>query len=421
MRETKSLFGVLAALFLLSASGSAPATGRGVSAQLAPLGISPSVTYDGDAFANLTGGLRRGGTYLGNLNIQLALDGRRLVGWQGGSLFLTGMFLHGGRPSRLSGDAQGVSNIAGPGGWELYEAWIQQNILHNHVSVLAGLYDLNSEFYSLESAGLFLNSSFGIGPAFSQTGAEGPSIFPRTAFGVRLAVKPMRSLVFRAAAIDGVPWVRPNGIFAAFRPRDGRLYAAEAAWLVRPAGGDAPGNRRLRIGRLAQLPPYSTKIAIGVWHYTSRFSDLSVRSVSGKPTQRRGDTGVYLLMDHLLLQHGGTRLSGFVQAGLADPRVARFGAYLGFGAVASGFIPGRKSDEVGLGVATAFNGSHYIQAQEQKRKTVRRAESAIELTALLRGAEWLAIQPDLQYIISPNTGSLENAVAAQFLFEFSFN
>lgn len=336
-------------------------------------------------------------------------------------MFFDGMLLHGGHPSSLSGDAQGISNIAGPSGWTLYEAWIQQNFLDDHVSLLAGLYDLNSEFYSLQSAGLFMNSSFGIGPAFSQTGVGGPSIFPRTSFGVRLAVMPISSFVLRAAAMDGVPWERSDGVFAAFRPGDGLLLVSEAAWLVRPTGVEELRNHRMKIGRLAQLPPYSTKIAVGVWHYTSEFNDLSARNAAGQPLQRHGDTGAYLLLDHLLLQHDSARLSGFVQAGMGDPRVARFRAYLGFGLVARGLMPGRLPDQVGLGIATAFNGSDYIKEQEKRGRSAGRAETAIELTALLKGTRWLAIQPDIQYIISPNTSQLENAFAAQFLFEFSFN
>ena len=39
------------------------------------------------------------------------------------------------------------------------------------------MYDLNSEFYRVESGGLFLNSSFGIGPEFARSGAGGPSPF----------------------------------------------------------------------------------------------------------------------------------------------------------------------------------------------------------------------------------------------------
>jgi carbohydrate-selective porin OprB len=88
--------------------------------------------YNGAGITNLEGGVRAGGTYTGSFNLQLTAD--------------------------------------------------EKNLLDNQFSVLAGLYELNSEFYRLQSAGLFLNSSFGIGPEFSQSGLEGPSIFPSTSY-----------------------------------------------------------------------------------------------------------------------------------------------------------------------------------------------------------------------------------------------
>jgi carbohydrate-selective porin OprB len=153
--------------------------------QLDNRGIQFGIRYDGEIFTNTSGGLRRGTTYLGNLNLQLTLDAQRLVGWPGATVFLYGLGIHGGHPSRFVGDAQGVSNIEAPAKWKIEEGWIQQNLFGNRFSVLFGRYDLNSEFYRLQSAALFLNSSFGIGPEFSESGVEGPSIFPNTSVGVR--------------------------------------------------------------------------------------------------------------------------------------------------------------------------------------------------------------------------------------------
>src|SRR5713226_9376596 len=50
-------------------------------AKLADRGITSALVYGGAAFANLDGGLRRGSTYLGNLDLQLTLDGQRLADW----------------------------------------------------------------------------------------------------------------------------------------------------------------------------------------------------------------------------------------------------------------------------------------------------------------------------------------------------
>src|SRR5476649_1232074 len=171
--------------------------------QLAKRGITPKVVYDGDAFANLGGGVHRGTTYEGNLHLQLSLDGGRFFNSPETTAFISGLAIHGGQPDSFSGDAQGVSNIQASPDVKLEEAWVQRNFLAGRLSVLAGRYDLNSEFYRLNSAGLFLNSSFGIGAEFAQSGLAGPSIYPNTAIGTRVAFKPAPDVVLRTAILDG--------------------------------------------------------------------------------------------------------------------------------------------------------------------------------------------------------------------------
>src|SRR5213594_1620364 len=129
-----------------------PATGaRGQAASgyqsLADHGVRPALVYDAEGFVDMSGGARRGATYLDNLNLQLTLDMRRLVGWPGATVFLYGLGIHGGQPSQFAGDAQGVSSIEGPRTWTLEEAWLEQNLFGNRFSALVGRYDLNTEFY----------------------------------------------------------------------------------------------------------------------------------------------------------------------------------------------------------------------------------------------------------------------------------
>jgi carbohydrate-selective porin OprB len=128
-------------------------------AQLIDQGIQPALIYDGAVFADLAGGLRQGATYLGTAHLQLTVDMSRRLGWPGATLFLDGLSTHGGYPSRFAGDAQGVSSLEAPARWTLEEGWVEQNLFGNQLSLLVGRYDLNSEFYRLHSASLFLNSS----------------------------------------------------------------------------------------------------------------------------------------------------------------------------------------------------------------------------------------------------------------------
>ena len=410
---------LLALALVLGLARSAAAAG--LKDAFAPLGLTPSLVYDGDVFADASGGAERGATYVGDLHLQLDFDGAKALGAPGLTAHVDGLWAHGGLPSALAGDAQGVSNIAAPAGVRLYEAWVQYSPPEGRVSVLAGRFDLNTEFYRLASAGLFVNSSFGMGPELSQSGLAGPSIFPDTSQGLRLAFKPSRGVVLRAAVMQA-PSARPQGPAG---PQDGGgvMVIGEAAFLARPSPGpESP--MRFRIGRGANLPAYDDKLAVGGWWWTGRYPDLVALDALRRPVRRKGEGGAYVLADAVLFQGQGAskaRVAGFLQLGAADDRTGRFGAYLGGGVTAKGLVPGRPDDELGLAVAHARNGGPYLEAQRLQGQPADRAETAIELTWLAQVRGWLSLQPDLQYVVHPNTDPrVQGALTFQLRFEAAF-
>jgi porin len=391
-----------------------PAAGAQTSesdARIRPL--AATYAYTGEVVGNAAGGTRRGAVVLGVAGAQVTLRLRPLFGWRGARVFVFVLGTHGGAPSALVGDVQGVSNLQAPARLRLEEAWLQQNLFGNRLSWLVGRYDLNTEFYRLQSAALFVNSSFGIGPEFAGSGRAGPSIFPNTSLGTRLDFKPSPNMVWRAAALDGVPVDRPGGGFRPFAAGDGALLVGEVAILSRPDTLGAPRHRRFQIGRGAPRA-YSGKIAVGAWYYTARFPDLSESLSSGEPVQHRGSGGAYLIGDRTVWSAGRERpaaLSAFVQLGLGDGRVTQVGGYLGGGFTFTAPFAGRAQDEVGLAVAGALSGSHYDRAQAAAG-TPAASETTLELTYLAQLCSWLAVQPDVQLVIHPGgTSARRNSLA----------
>jgi porin len=62
-----------------------------------------------------------------------------------------------------------------------------------------------------------------------------------------------------------------------------------------------------------------------------------------------------------------------------------------------------------------------MSAQRMQGLAVTNAEKTIELTYLIQVNSWLALQPDLQYVIAPNTTpAIPNALAFQLRIEMSF-
>ena len=368
-------------------------------------------SYTGELVQNAAGA-RQGAAFPGAAGVQFTLLLRRLIGWQGARIFLFALGTHGGAPGNFVGDVQGVSNLEAPAAVRLEEAWLQQNLLDNRLSWLVGRYDLNTEFYRLQSGGLFVNSSFGIGPEFAQSGRAGPSIFPNTAVGTRVDFKPSPNVVWRAAVLDGVPVGHPEGGIRLFAPGDGVLLVGEMALISRPDTVGEPRQRRFRIGR-GPARSYAGKLALGAWYYTGRFPDLVATTPNGAPVQHRGSGGAYLIGDQTVWSPRRGRpgaLAAFAQLGLGDGRVNQIGGYVGGGLTFTAPLSSRAGDAVGLAVAAARNGSPYERVQTTVGDPAA-GETTVELTYLAQLRSWLALQPDVQYVIHPGgTRSALNAV-----------
>ncbi len=393
-------------------------------------GILVETTNTLDILSNVSGGIRRKTETVGDLDLLLTIDTKKLVsGWQG-TLFVYGLGTYGDDPSKHVGDIQAVSNIAAPNTWKLFEAWYQQN-LFERFSLLGGLYDVTSEFdVMVSSSELFVNSSFGTGAELAASGKNGPSTFPATSLGIRGQAIVTDGLMIRAVVADGVPGDPndPHGTHIQLREDDGLFGAMEFAYYKFRKGDIDKGKpRRLtfrRVGRSAPLE-YEAKAAIGFWGYTTSLDHLSKIDSSGEPVKRHGTYGMYGLAEYdVYHEHDDTdqELTIFGRAGMADPRVNRFSQYYGGGLVYTGLLPGRKFDQTGIGAAAAVNSKYYKRSQRRAGQQVDTAEIALEVTHSIFVNHNLFIQPDVQYVINPGTvPGRKNAFVLGVRLEVNFN
>ena len=358
----------------------------------------------GDAMTVVSGGRSRGGELLWNVDLQLVLDEGAL--WSGGKAFFYVLGNGGDDPTRRVGDFQVVNNIAAPSTWKLFEAWIEQGFAGGSAAVLAGLYDLNSEFDVLGSAQLFINSSFGIGPDFSQTYLNGPSIFPVTSLATRVKLRPAPGFRIQAAVFDGVAGDPddPYGTEVILDPDNGLLLAGEVAWYGGPSPAPGRGGGDFHTGEVGRglEPAYESKVALGLWGYTRDFPRHETGS--GDPSESTGKSfGGYALAEARMFAEAGGRqgLWGFLRAGVASADVNQVGSYVGGGVSYLGPIPGRDRDEVGLGIAAARNGDRFVRSARSRGTPVERWEVAVELTYRVALPGGASLQPDLQWIVNP--------------------
>lgn len=369
-----------------------------------PSSVGVEAAYTGEMMSLLDGGLKRGTRYLDNLDLKLAFDLERFAGVSGTRLFLYGLYNNGARFSEdLAGDGLIVSNIeTGVQAARLYEAWLEHGGAWGSLKV--GLYDLNSEFDSLDAAGLFIGSAHGIGTDLAQTAENGPSIFPFTSLGGRLAAEIGDGLTIRAAILDGVAGdpARPKRTAIKWRKGDGALMIGETDW---------------RFG--------SARLLAGYWRYTARYEDRLLSAIAGAPREARGNDGWYLRGEARVsgaAAEGARRLDVFARFGRASGRFNAFSSFYALGAVYSGLVSSRPNDRFGLAVAWAEASRNARAAAALQSAPIHPREVVIEATYRLELADWLALQPDLQYVIHPSSApNLKDALAFGLRFEIAWS
>lgn len=350
--------------------------------------VSAQIGYIGDLLHNASGGIRNGSAYLQNVDAVFTFDLGRFFDARGGSLFAYLLWNDASTFSDMyPGDAQGVSNIDAEGALRLYELWYEHRLV-DALSLKIGLYDLNSEFDAVDSAALFLNSSHGIIPTYSQTGERGPSIFPVTSLSARLQWEFGKGNLFRYAILDAVPGdpENPSATAVKLSSREGVLHAVEY-------------NRDFSD---------AFRLGLGAFSYSAEFEAIRETDAGGNALKRSGNNGWYGFAEGTASFGAANRqtLSAFIRYGTANGALNPFDRYIGAGMIMSGFVPQRPDDQIGVSVAMAGCGADFRAANNAQSH-----ETALEFTYVLPITDRLQIQPDIQYII--NTGAdpgLENAL-----------
>ena len=337
-------------------------------------GFTIEAVYTGEFAKNFTAnpvtanGLKKT-VYQSDTDLTLTVDTEKAGMWSGGTFFVYGLGNSGGNPTDYTGDLQGYSNIEAPNQWIVHEAWYQQEFAGGMFSILAGLHDMNSEFYVTDYGSLFLNSSFGIGPDL--TGNVPAYIFPKAALGVRVKINPSENFYVQAAMYDGDSATRT------FKSVEGKLWVAETG-----------------------LSSDSGTYKLGYWQHTAN------KTFGGQTFSN--DYGLYGVIDQELVKLDGDGVIGaFLQYGYTPKSRNEIYTYIGGGLHMHGIVPTRAEDDLGIAVARAD-----FHAAPNAGKV---SETAVELTYRLVATPWFAVQPSFQWVQNPGGDSAAPVVKAGLL------
>lgn len=327
-----------------------------------------AIDYTADLLSVVDGGIDTGTRYLDNTVISIenesTLSAAITLTTHASLLHANGSAITGD----LVGDLQVVSSLES--GFEttrLYEAWV--DLATETVSVRAGLYDLNSEFDVLDSAGFFLNGSYGIGFDIGQSGPNGPAIFPFTAVGARLTVDtPFGALKIAAIDAEAGDPDDPEKVKPEFPGDQGALLIAELESSVQ-----------------------GVRVLTGAWTYSDDLPRVDFED------QNDASSGLYIRAEGELFQtKDAGPVMAFARAGIASSNTNLSDHYLSAGLVGPSPVEGRADDQVGVAFSYVGFGS---EAKDVLGLTA--SELNIEASYAFQIGDRFAFQPNIQYIVDP--------------------
>jgi len=409
--------------------------------------------YTGDFFSNVAGGNNRNSEYLHVMDIMVTGSLDSLLNWRNVTFAVDIIGINGGNPSDHAGDFQGVSNIAAPRSLKLYETWFQINVVKERLSFLLGMYDLNSEFDVIETAGLFINSSFGMGPEFSHSGRSGAPTFPYPGLGLRIKARLSEDISLKVAVMDG-DTSDPNNSWSdryCIRKDEGALctlefsFVADEEKLISLAPtSKRRQHRRRRIGFdmfkktihksinriernrenfIEMRGENYSKFSLGGWYYTDEFDDFLNIDEAGYPKCQKGSWGLYSLGEKVLWQNLNNpiqAMSVFIRAGISDKKVNQVDMSFAGGFIYSGNFFKHFQDQIGWAITAARMGDTFQNVMSKEGKVYNDWEIAAEISYRSQINKTWSLQPDIQYIINPGYDpNFDNALVTGIRIEAS--
>jgi porin len=311
------------------------------------------------------------------------------------------MYIGGdGISSEYVGDLQGINNIEADAGWRLYEMWTELAFgSRSQTTLRAGVLDMNAEFDTPETTGLFVASPHGIGTDLSQSGSAGPSVWPTTGLGIRAAGAAENGFAWRVGLYDGAPGGKDGNEFSSLK-----ISSEEGA---------------LAIGELVYSSEHVNKISLGAWGYSARFERIDAE-LQPDAEPAKGNHGFYTLIDLPLGSAGDARFDGALRMGTASKEFNPVDRYVGLAFTTSGFSAARPDDAFGVAVAYARLGEPYRAAQEFSGVSTTSAEITWEFNYTTPLTPWLALMPGVQFVQHPGAdASLGDAWVVGLRFDVS--
>ena len=379
-------------------------------------GLSLEAGLKFDSLRN-RGGTRDGTQTVSHLELRLRADLQQLLGWKNAVAYINTDTDNGpGINARRTGSLMGVSNIEVPvPTTRLFHAWLQKGLMDDRFSLLAGIYPIDSEFFTMDSAATLLHPAYGTPADLALTNA--PSVFNNAAFGVRAKwFSEDREIYAMGALMDGIPNdpARPKATAIRFAKGDGAFVIAELGWMPLETGHAFEPVDPADVRQTPALVAHEkyggiSKYAIGLWRYGNRVADQLDVDANGDPLQRRSQGG-YVLAERSLFNLGGEAgrdVTAFGRYSFSAGHSTALDRMWNLGLRIRGPLASRPDDSLAIGWTRSRLASKWRAVQAAAGTDTVAAEEALEVTWRAAITQWFQVQPNFQYVRRP--GGAANA------------
>ena len=392
---------------------------------LAARGVEFGLTYVMDNFANVTGGVKRGGIEFGRFDARFDADLEKLIGWSGAKVHANSFGLYGtGLAHTNILNLANISEVEALPDLRLYELWIEQTLWGGALAIKVGQQVADIEFFDSQTDDLFVNGTFGWPTIFAVNLPDGGPSPPIAVPGVRVKAQPTDWVTVFAAIFNGN---------AAGPSCQGEPQRCDHHGLAMRVNDDPLLIGQVRFDyNLGLLPGNFTP---GAWYHTGQFADqrftaggflIADPSGPGVPNQLRGNNGLFAVLEQTLYRAPGDDTKGvsasakgitaFARVAHSPPDRNLIDFYADGGIGFSRLVPGRPYDRFGVAIA-------YMHISNQVRlldddtqhfngapMPMRTFDAVIEVIYEAHVATGWLIEPFFQYVFRPGIPNPYNPV-----------
>ncbi len=382
---------------------------------LADRGIFYGLNYIGQVQGNVAGGLRRGSIYAGRLEGILDANLEKSAGLKALSFHINIFNIHGNSltPSYI-GSLTSASFIEAKTTTRLSELWLEQKFFGGLVTVRAGQLAADVDFFTSGYGTQFINGTFGWPAVTGVNLPSGGAAYPFATPGVRVKIDPNANSSVLLAVFNGDP-AGPGTNDPQIRNRYGLNFRLRDRPLAMAEG-------QLRANQDKDANGLAGSYKLGAFAHFGEFNDqrfgtddlsLADPAGNGQVARRRGNTGIYAVIDQQLYRPKSGEPDkgvGVYLRAMANPSDRNLiDAYMDGGVVFAGLWAARPDDVLSFGAAYArvSSAARALDADAVRfngSSLVRNAERLLEINYQAQIRSGWQMDLDLQRVFNPAGG-----------------